>query len=304
MQETLSPTEYKNWAEVALGPHTGKILPWSVYLPGIDREMLKSLTAAELEDLWNVLAPLSDPKRDLEGERMNMDGLLKAMGTYFELEAPVDLDHMWERTRDLDYLIGQGTAIFKGAHPKTGSVVPWLQSRLFRMKAHAQKVRRHLLAGGTLGYSVAGGVLKKVGTEILQPIVTSVAITAVPVQSLNAGCMALVKCLEDLLQRGDDPFEAGTALPVVPDMLGCLTPFCPTSLKKMMTCAGDAKEGPGIEALQIEDLNGHARKKKKRKDGKDDEEEDEDDRVKIAKSLDLALLECMADLGLALGVRR
>jgi hypothetical protein len=278
---------YRDWRTLALGDLEG-FSPFSLYYPV---DILKSQRETESEGNERyVVAPLTEPTEDAEGEGICPVGVLKGMDMFWSLGAPVDLEHKWERTGDLQFLIGKGVKVFKAAHPKTGTMVPWLRSRLSQVKPLAKSVWEHLCDPDStgLGYSIAGGAIRKAGTKILETIITSVAITARPVQTLNAGtAYAVTKALQEAESK-HIPLEE-LELPLVPELLGILTPFpCTKALGVAGGLALRYSGGTGGEALATEDLSGDPRRRKRRR------RHDEDDRRRRHKSLDPELMDALA----------
>lgn len=192
---------------------TEKVFPFSFYLP-----ICKAYDGQDGET-WVIEGPLSDPGADLQGDEMDMSGLQKGMELFFRLGGHVDWDHLWERTRDPDYLIGRGVEMYLAKHPTTGIDVPWLRVSLFRNKEMAAKAVRHLKAGGSLGFSVAGAVKMRDPinkSKILEPLITSVAVTPVPVVSANAGCIQFVKSLLAAMAQAEN--VNNLHFPVVPEL--------------------------------------------------------------------------------------
>lgn len=239
-----------------------QVLPWSVFIP-----IAKTYEAKNGNRGFE--APLSNPSVDLQGEQMDMTGLWKGLETWDKFKRPVDLDHLFERTRDPSYLIGKGIERFVAPHPHSGLDVPWMRGEFYwdgkKGKPLAKAVVEHLECGGDLGISVAGFAAVRDATDksrIVQPVVTSVGVTAVPVVSENSGTIALTKSLTALAHHHD------VRLPIVPETRALVMPML-DEVRKALECApGLPHEGPGVSALAVEDLGmGHRRGKKNRKRG-------------------------------------
>jgi hypothetical protein len=235
--------------------------PFSFYVPA---SLTKSYETPDGK-AWVVEGPLSDPGADLQQEEMDVAGLKKGLETFTRLQMPVDWDHLWERTREPKWLIGKGVTLYDRDHPVTGNKVPWLRTELAKSKDVARQAMEHLEAGLPLGYSVAGRVAAggRDGNRILQPIVTSVALTPVPVVDANAGCIQLVKSLS-AYRHGAELRDL--QFPTVPELLEITEPV----LRKALEVSGALpRTGPGPDALGTEDLDGaKGGKRPKRRKGK------------------------------------
>jgi hypothetical protein len=216
---------------------------------------------------WIIEGPLSNPSKDLQGETMRMAGLMEGLDTFHKIGSPVDWDHLWERTRDPDYLIGKGLDTYLAPHPRTGIEVPSLRAELCATKEFAQKARRHYEAGLPLGFSVAGLVESRDPVDkaiIVKPMVTSVAVTPVPVVSENTGCIAFVKSVGEATERlakGGPASIRDLKFPLVPETRYLVDPL----FRALDVSPGLPHSGPGASALAVEDLDGYRQKKRKRK---------------------------------------
>lgn len=250
--------------------------PFSLYLP-----VAKAYDSPDGKS-WCFEAPLSDPSKDLQKEHMDMAGLRKGLAMFRRLNMPVDWDHLWERTREPKYLIGRGVELYDAPHPTTGEIVPFVKGVLYKGKEIARQAREHYEAdresggNGGLGISVAGQVLRRDPLDkshILEPMVTSIAFTTVPVQDKNAGtvtfCKALLAAEES---RVTDLSKAN--FPFVPELHSRLIPVWSVGdiechlavMRKAMEATGALPHcGPGANALELEVLVG------KRKRDDDDE---------------------------------
>lgn len=201
---------------------------------------------------WVIEGPLSNPDEDLQGETMDMSGLRKGLKTYERLGQNLDWEHLYRQTKDPAFLIGKGVEMFDAPHPKSGADVPWLRAKLFKNKKIAKHAIEHLEEGGTLGYSVEGGAIRKSGTHILEPVITMVTVTPQPVVSENTGTVTRVlKGLQALATDWD-----GVELPTIPALL---CPISDEAFKKAMTATGALPHsGPGVSAAEVEDLDHEA----------------------------------------------
>lgn len=197
---------------------------------------------------WIVEGPLSNPDEDLQGETMDMAGLRKGLTVFERLGQSVDWEHLYQKTKDPQFLIGKGVQIFDAEHPTTGKQVPHLRARLFKGKKIARHAIEHLNEGGTLGYSVEGGAIQKSGSHILETVITMVTLTPQPVVSENTGTIRLLKSLS-ALENGADWEEV--ELPVIPQFLSPEAEF----QKAMEASGSEPREGPGVNAAEVEDLS-------------------------------------------------
>jgi hypothetical protein len=206
-------------------------------------------SAAQANGNVVVDGPLSNPEADLEGETTESDGLWKGLETFFELGAPVDWDHNYARYGTAKWLIGKGLTRHMAPHPRTGLPVPWLKAELFGWNEVAKEAIERLKNGEGLGYSIYGGVRKREGDHIVEPIVTMVAVTPIPVVAANAGCVTLAK---------GGLAANGAPLWTIPGRfdpnLGQLA-----LAKAIQAAAAPAKAGPGITALGVEDFAGESK---------------------------------------------
>lgn len=203
---------------------------------------------------WIVEGPLSEPSKDLQGESMRQgkwgtSGLRKGLAAFLALGKVVDWEHLYEKFRDPEAIIGKGLELFDAPHPVTGADVPWLRVRLLKGQRLAQKVWGLLKAGGSLGFSVAGAAVERLGSEIVEPMITTIGITAVPVQAKNAGTLQVAKALEALAAGDMDVF-----FPFVPELAaeGVVPEM---RLFRALEASGALPHaGPGADALGVEDL--------------------------------------------------
>jgi hypothetical protein len=143
--------------------------------------------------------------------------------------------------------------------------VPWLRSKLYKSKEFARSAWEHLNDPDSngMGYSVAGGAIRKSGSKILEPIITSVALTSRPVVTVNAGTARVLKALAEA-EQWDEPLS-DLELPLVPELMGVLTPFPCIKALGIASGIGARYSGTGMEALTTEDLSGDPRRKRRRK---------------------------------------
>lgn len=264
------------------------------------------LKAGETENGdWCVEGPLSDPGPDAVGERMNMQGLWKAMQDYIGRRSRVvDWEHLFEKYRDPDAVIAKGMEIFQAPHPVTGETVPWLRVRLIKGQRLAQKVWNLLKSGGELGFSVAGKAVRKAGLDIIEPWISTIAITAVPICQQNVGTLRFMKAMQDLERAGVDPEDM--FLPFVPELVeDGVTP-----LFRALSASGTLPHsGPGIDAATVEDLGVPGRSTRvarAERDPEDDDEEEEErerERRDLRKSFARVYPALVAQLGQSLADR-
>lgn len=248
--------------------------PFSVYVP-----ITKAYDSQDGKR-WVFEAPLSDPSKDLQDERMNVAGLKKGLKVFKQLDMPVDWDHLWERSREPRWLIGKGMELYDAPHPVTGTQVPWVRGVLFKNKEIARQAKEHYDAcqeegGGGLGISVAGQVVRRDALDkshILESIITSIALTPVPVASKNAGTVSFMKCMaasSEALSKGVLSF-AECQFPHVPELYSRLVPAWASytgapgldverhlqEMRKAMESTGALPHtGPGANALTVSDLD-------------------------------------------------
>lgn len=209
---------------------------------------------------WLVRGPLNSSRRDAQGEEIDIDALRHGLKYFDEVGGPVDWEHLYQIDRNNSHaLIGEKARIYDAPHPRTGEVVPWLEARLYRNNALAKAAVNILKAKGKLGWSIAGGGVKNRETGKIMPIVATVGLTRVPVDSWNAGCIELVKALEGW--SGSDRLTSEMALPFVPE----IRQACPQLLKALEATGFLPRQGPGIDAVGVEDLHGVRESKERRK---------------------------------------
>lgn len=104
---------------------------------------------------WLVHGQVASSKEDYDGEVLEKAGVAKGLDMFKRLGAHVDYEHQYSRTKDPDVIIGKGVDItyIEGA--------PYLTTELYKSKPLAQKVWRHLQAGGAAGYSLEGRALAR-----------------------------------------------------------------------------------------------------------------------------------------------
>ena len=258
--------------------------PFSVYVP-----LVKAYDSPDGKS-WVFEAPLSEPGKDLQHERMNMAGLRKGLDTFRRLDMPVDWDHLWERTREPKYLIGKGISLYDAPHPKTGEDVPHIRGVLFKSKELARQAREHWEAcqaagGGGLGISVAGHVVRRDPLDkshILETAISSVALTPTPVADSNSGTLQFLKAFSAAQDAGVDDISK-SVFPYVPELHSRLLPVWTVgdaelhldAMRKAMEATGAIpRSGPGANALETECMVGGGKKKASAGDA-DSEDEDE-----------------------------
>lgn len=234
--------------------------PFSVYLP------IEKAYESEDGQKWVFEGPLTEPSEDLEEEEMDSgDGIEKGLQTFDSLGRIVDWEHLYERTLDPDYIMGTGVERFRAPHPVTKAVVPWLKTEFHKDSKYAQKAVAYHQRGGKLGYSLAGGVKRREGKRIVEPIISTVAVTARPVQSKNVGTLQLAKALRAYTQGAE---FAALDLPIAPEIVSDLP-----CIKAITACGSLPRSGPSASAVGTEQVEGRAssqeepEKKKKRKEG-------------------------------------
>ena len=108
---------------------------------------------------WLVSGPIASLDEDYDGDILEKAGIIKGLDMFKRLGSHVDWDHQYNKTKNVEYLIGKGIEI--------GEVdgVPWLTTELFKSKKKAQDLWQHLQDGGTAGYSLLGKAVKVVGEK-------------------------------------------------------------------------------------------------------------------------------------------
>lgn len=157
---------------------------------------------------WIISGPLSSQRRDLQGEVVLYEGLLKGLNRAFKkLGMPVDYDHksVQKGHESPKYIVGQGIELFEGP-ARDGGKTQWLRTRLFKNKPLARELWEHKQNGGTLFYSIGGNVLGKTHTNdgpfIYDTIIKHVAITPYPANpDAEVGIDALAKSLSQSLSQ-------------------------------------------------------------------------------------------------------
>lgn len=210
--------------------------------------------------------PLSEPGKDIEGDRINQPHLLeKGMALFDRFGGPVDWDHQYAITHEPKWLIGKGLPErFTAPHPSTGEDVPFMRTRLFKGKRVAQDAIEHYQSGGGLGYSIWGNVEEVYPDGSLGPAVAMVSMTPVPVATANAGTLRLCKSLaEGRLET----------LPLVPEtqaqveqalQWGRLYAALDRIAKALEASGALPKDGPGVDAAGVEDLGPEGKRKKRK----------------------------------------
>lgn len=117
--------------------------------PFCARILIKAYEETE-DGRWLVSGPIHDLKEDYDEETLEKSGLLKGLEMFVRMGSHVDWEHQFARTRDPEYVIGKGIRITEV------DGVPWLTTQLFKGKALAQKLWKHLQEGGEAGYSLEG----------------------------------------------------------------------------------------------------------------------------------------------------
>lgn len=224
---------------------------------------------------WYVEGPISEPSQDLQKDEMEQgewkkSGLRKGLETFIALGQVVDWEHLYERTRDPEAIIGKGVEMYDAPHPVTGVVVPWLKVRLLKGQRLAQKAWGLLQSGGSLGFSVAGAAFGRAGKRITESAIYTMGITALPVQAKNAGTLQIAKALAALTLDRTDSERIDLFVPEL--LAGGVFP-----LFRALTATGDLpRSGPGVNAASVEDL-GPRRKRRASAEADEDEEDDEDE---------------------------
>ena len=229
---------------------------FNLYLP------ISKSTQTEDGD-WIIEGPLSDPGEDLQGESMSMAGLKKGLKTFERLGQNLDWEHLYRATKDPKYLIGKGLQMYDAPHPKTGVEVPWLRAKLFKNKAIAKHAIEHLNEGGTLGYSVEGGAIRK-GNGIMETVIAMVTVTPQPVVDVNHGTVRLLKSLTALSNASEAEWDS-IEVPVVPEIVSlvddlALSKAIDDMAKSMSVTGAMPHSGPGVSAAEVEDLRGKVSK--------------------------------------------
>jgi len=230
------------------------VKPFSFYVP------IEKAAASADGKTWIVEGPLTEPTADLEGDEMDCSQEFeKGLEEGFDrLGQIVDHEHLYERTLDDNYIMGYGIERYRAPHPQSGVDVPWLRTNLLKGTKWADQMVDGLAHGRKYGYSVAGCVKKRLGSKVV-PFISTVGITARPIQSRNVGTIAFAKAL-----RSDLPFEE-IQFPIIPELVSELP-----CIKAITASAALPHVGPTVSALGVEQIEGHceegqAAKKKRRK---------------------------------------
>lgn len=99
-----------------------------------------------------VTGPVSTETEDFDGQTLLAKAIVSGMRTFEALGSHVDLEHMFRKTKDWDWVIG------KGVRFEVHGNLPYLTTELypFEQKPRAEQVWRHLQANGAAGYSIEG----------------------------------------------------------------------------------------------------------------------------------------------------
>jgi hypothetical protein len=221
---------------------------------------------------WEIEGPASEPSTDWQGERMaqgrwGVSGVRKALAGFMRLGGLVDWEHRYETTRDGTANVGKCVQVWDAAHPITGVIVPWIKVRLFKNMPQAQTVWQLVQANVPLGFSVAGAALRKAANQILDLLITTIGVTALPVQTKNAGCIRVAKSITALADyhgrlEGVLLPQAGAAGRAWAAYARRLAKQRPAATRLLVPAVGKALSmtgslpaaGPGIDAASVEDL--------------------------------------------------
>jgi hypothetical protein len=116
--------------------------------------MLKA--TSDDDDEWIVSGPAASLERDYDGEVLEKAGLIEALRDWCtRFKGHVDYEHGYSRSiasgkPDPDLIIAKGIDVTE----VDGK--PWVVVKLLKGKALAEKVWRHLKAGGEMGFSLEG----------------------------------------------------------------------------------------------------------------------------------------------------
>lgn len=267
--------------------------PFNLYIPA----RLSKAIDGQGKVNWVVEGPLSNPEPDLEGDVIDSDGLMKGMETFHKLNGPVDWDHKYAKYGEPKWLIGKGIETFTAPHPRTNHQVPWLRTRLLEDKEIARQAIDHLEKGGDLGYSIYGGIVSRKDNGKINPIVSMVSLTPIPVVAENSGCVRLAKAIAAYEEMTLDALRElrELDLPRVPELWDpSLLPGVERMVKAMEVTGSLPPIGPGADALRVEDLGGDLKveddKKKKKKGARARSEDGDMQLIKKAMSLTLAAM--------------
>jgi hypothetical protein len=126
---------------------------------------------------------ISAETQDLEGEEIDQQEVAKGLQEYFvKLNRQVDWEHKYGATQDPDFLIGDMPEHKLVSIKKSGQnyAAHWGLIRLFKKKEWAQKVLKHISAGGEIGASLHGArIVPKAGYD-LTPKVAIVRVSLTP----------------------------------------------------------------------------------------------------------------------------
>ena len=217
--------------------------------------------ADETEHAWRIDGPLSHFRGDLEGDEMDQEGLAKAMEPFQEWGCPVDWNHLYKPTQDLDYILGQGVAFHKGPHPRDSSEVLFMGTDMDRRNHYAQRAHRYLLRKGALGYSAQGMIELRKGSRIVKPYIEMVGLTTHPIVTANGGTIQIAKAMSAWMTGDTDPLaalrrDAGPEFELQIPYFG-----------KSLTADGTLPRaaGAGFDPVSVENVAGRAPARKRRR---------------------------------------
>ena len=135
-------------------------------------------TETTAEGDWIVHGPLASSKEDYDKEILTKSGVMKGLQAYVNLNAPVDFEHMWPKTKSLQWIIGKGIGIVD----EGGDKMPTLVVRLQKNKTHAKELWEHLHSDppGDAGFSIYGLAKSKDGKRVTDTEIQMVTIALQP----------------------------------------------------------------------------------------------------------------------------
>lgn len=126
--------------------------------------------------------------QDLEGEEVDQQEVAKGLNEFFvKLNRQVDWEHKYGQTQDPDFLIGDMPEHKLTSIKKSGQnyAAHWGLFRLFKQKEWAQKVLKHMDAGGKIGASLHGArIVPKAGHDLMPKVaIVRVSLTPNPINT-------------------------------------------------------------------------------------------------------------------------
>lgn len=135
--------------------------------------LIKSATEENGE--WVISGPVASEEEDYDGQTLERSGIIKGLTKFMRMGGLVDWEHLYMKTQNLKYIVGQGSVFYVNGRP-------WVKTVLDKSCELAQQIWDWVVnKKKRMGYSILGkGVLDATGKRVISTDIDMVTLSPLP----------------------------------------------------------------------------------------------------------------------------